>query len=263
MEAALEVAINTRGLEARQALIPSGTTPRLPNSFRTQLPVMSIAQRDFLDTVANCHPRGWTETETNAAKLLMTPMRDANNAGPGLREAHRRVGWYLATGMLSDVIGVEEYQIPHVQGSSTDGWRFRKEQNTLIVPLMRGGEPMAFGVNDAMPLAMLVHAKEPVDLKLHHLEGQHTVILVDSVVNTGKSVVDFVKHIRSMNATIRVVVVAGVVQSACIKKGGLLNSILAVDNKFNLVTLRYSDRKFTGRKTTDTGNRLFNSTHLD
>jgi len=113
------------------------------------------------------------------------------------------------------------------------------------------------------PLAMLVHAKEPVDLKLHHLQGQHNIILVDSVINAGKSVIDFVKHIRSMNATIRIVVVAGVVQSACIKEGGLLNSVLAVDIKFNLVTLRYSDRKFTGKKTTDTGNRLFNSTHLD
>ena len=35
-------------------------------------------------------------TDTNAAKLLATPMRDAAVAGPDLREARRCVGRYLA-----------------------------------------------------------------------------------------------------------------------------------------------------------------------
>jgi uracil phosphoribosyltransferase len=34
------------------------------------------------------------------------------------------------------------------------GYRLLHEEATLIVPLMRGGEPMAFGVNEAFPLAM-------------------------------------------------------------------------------------------------------------
>ena len=51
------------------------------------------------------------------------------------------------------------------------------EKATLIVPLMRGGEPMAFGVNEAFPLAMFHHAKVPSDLQREHLNGMATIIL--------------------------------------------------------------------------------------
>lgn len=42
-------------------------------------------------------------------------LRPGETDEPALREAHRRVGWYLATEILADVIGIEEYDIPHVQ----------------------------------------------------------------------------------------------------------------------------------------------------
>ena len=188
-------------------------------------------------------------------------MRDAKFAGPALREAHRRVGWYLATEFLADVIGIEEYPIPHVQGHHTSGYRLFHEQQTSIVALMRGGEAMALGVNEAFPLAMFIHASRPEDIMLHHLQGQRTVVLVDSVVNSGKTVVQFVQHVRSLHAAIRIVVLAGVAQAQTVS-GGSLTQALARHAKFSLVALRLSDNKFTGRGTTDTGNRLFNTTHL-
>ena len=76
---------------------------------------------------------------------------------------------------------------------------------------MRGGEPMASGVNDVFPLAMFVYARDTNDIKLHHLQGQLTVILVDSVVNTGKTIIEFVQHVRKLYATIHIVIVAGVI----------------------------------------------------
>ncbi|KAK3312150.1 hypothetical protein B0H66DRAFT_632633 [Apodospora peruviana] len=45
--------------------------------------------------------------------------------------------------------------------------------------------------------------------------------------------------------------------------GGLLGRMLATDEKLSLVALRLSENKFTGRGGTDTGNRLFNTPHLD
>ena len=126
---------------------------------------------------------------------------------------------------------------------------------------MRGGEPMAFGVNEAFPLAMFVHATNADDIKLHHLQGQLTIILVDSVVNTGRTIVEFVQHVRELHATISIVVVAGVVQAQCVS-GGSLNQTLARYAKLHLITLRLSDTKFTGSGSTDTSNRLFNTTHL-
>ena len=188
-------------------------------------------------------------------------MRNAAVAGPDLREAHRRVGWYLAVESLADVVGLEQSSIRHVLGHQTKGYQLFHEQQTTIVALMRGGEPMALGVSDAFPLAMFVHARDADDIKLRHLQGQLTVILVDSVVNTGKTIVEFVQHVRELHATIRIVVVAGVVQAQCVSRGSL-NETLACHANLYLIALRLSDTKFTGSGTTDTGNRLFNTTHL-
>jgi uracil phosphoribosyltransferase len=128
---------------------------------------------------------------------------------------------YLATEFLTELIGVEEYPIPHVQEHSTSGYRLRNEKNTSIVALMRGGEPMAQGVNEAFPSAMFIHANNAEDVKPHHLQEQGTVLLVDSVVNSGKSIVEFVEHIRKLHATIRIVVVAGVVQTQSVNTGSI------------------------------------------
>jgi len=263
MDAALMNAIDNDGLRARQAVLPSNASPRL-DSIR--LPLIQLMEYKFVHSVLCRRTRyaGFQvlhATDRNAAKLLMTPTRDATVAGPVLREAHRLVGWYLATEFLADLIGVEEYPIPHVQGNHTIGYRLFHEQQTSIVALMRGGEAMALGVNDAFPLAMFVHASRSDDIMLHHLQGQLTVVLVDSVVNSGKTVVQFVQHVRDLHATIRIVVVAGVVQAQSISENSHVRA-LARHAKFSLIALRLSNNKFTGRGTTDTGNRLFNTTHL-
>lgn len=87
------------------------------------------------------------------------------------------------------------------------------------------------------------------------------MILVDSVVNNGKTVVEFVQHIRTLHLTVRILVIAGVVQADSLTKGAL-TQILSVDFNVGLIALRLSDNKYTGKGTTDTGNRLFNTTHL-
>lgn len=201
-------------------------------------------------------------TYKDSAKLLATPMRNSAIAGPALREAHRRAGAYLATEFVTSIIGLEEHQTPHVMGHQSTGYRLQHEQQTTIVALMRGGEPMADGINDVFPLAMFVHANSPEEVKFHHVERQSQVILVDSVVNTGESIVNFVQAIRRLHPTIRIIVVAGVVQEQFLDPKGESYKILTGDGKINLVALRHSSNKFTGSRNTDTGNRLFNTTHL-
>ena len=261
METKLKDAIND-GLQARQVVLPSNASPRLDT---TKLPLVQLTEQSFIDSVLGRRTeRAAIETiaatSKGAAKLLTTATRDARLSGPALREAHRRIGSYLATEFLTDIIGVEAIKIPHVQGEMTDGHRLLNEDKTTIVALMRGGEPMAFGVNDAFPLAMFVHAKDTDDVKPHHLEGQCTVVLVDSVINNGKTVVDFVKRARSLQPTIRIVVVTNVAQ---VKSMGNIACKLSSDESFTLVALRLSDNKYSGTRTVDTGNRLFNTIHLD
>lgn len=124
----------------------------------------------------------------------MTPTRDALIRGPNLCETHRRIGWYLATEVLSELVGLEENTICHVQGHNTSGFRLSNEEQTSIIALMRG------------------------ELR-HHVDGQRTVILVDSVVNSGKTVVEFAQHIYALYPTVRIVVIAGVVQAECVSGG--------------------------------------------
>ncbi|KAL2133030.1 hypothetical protein VTI74DRAFT_3002 [Chaetomium olivicolor] len=130
-------------------------------------------------------------------------------------------------------------------GRISDGFVMTGEVKglTTIVALMRGGEPMALGVNGAMPGAMFVHAKQREELKPQYLKGQWRVVLVDSVVNNGKTMLDFVQQIRSLDMTIAIVLVAGVVQVQAL----------------SMVALRLSENKFAGKGTTDTGNRLYNT----
>lgn len=83
------------------------------------LPLIQLTLDEFVNSILYCRRQDagiqvLHATYRNAAKLLITPMRDATNAGPLLREAHRRAGWYLATKFLAGIIGIKEHPIPHV-----------------------------------------------------------------------------------------------------------------------------------------------------
>ncbi|KAM7205178.1 Uracil phosphoribosyltransferase domain containing protein [Naviculisporaceae sp. PSN 640] len=270
MDSALSEAIDQHGLRAVQVLLPSDKVMK-PRLDIAKLPVVRFKGKDLFELRprqpinTNIHSSSIMHaTDMAAAKLLMTPTRDASLAGPALREAHRQVGRYLALQFVSEVVGLESSATPHVQNRTTEGYRLCSESKTTIVALMRGGEPMALGVSEVFPLSMFVHAKEPSDLEPHHVAGQQTVILVDCVVNSGKSIIDFVRHIRgSLVWSFLIVVVVGVAQADSVKGDGALAKCLEQNGKIRVVTLRLSGNKYTGRGGTDTGNRLFNTTHLD
>ncbi|KAI1322999.1 uracil phosphoribosyltransferase-domain-containing protein [Xylariaceae sp. FL0255] len=264
MDEHLNRAISSDNFEAMQALLPRNAPPRLDSD---RLPIVRIDEELFVVSVrgprSRLHPssRVLHTTDTNVSKLLMTPMRDANINGPQLREAHCRVGYFLATGLLAELLGLEKYKITHVQGHKTDGFRVKDEQRTSIIALMRGGEPMALGISDVLPEAMFVHAKAPEDVLDQHLDGQRVVILVDSVVNSGKTAAEFIQCIREKNSSVLIVVIAGVIQKRSVSEGSLMDELWR-DDRLHLIALRISENKFTGKGTTDTGNRLFSTTRL-
>lgn len=225
-----------------------------------KLPILRLSQADIDSILCDSDFRLIHATHTTASALLTSHTRDATVAGPALRKAHRSIGWYLAVEFITKAIGLESYEIPHVQGGYKEGHCLESEKMTTIVPLMRGGGPMAEGINEVFPLAMLVHASNSADLKLHHVEQQENIILVDSVINSGKSILGFIEHVRKLDATIRIVIVANVVQDKFVS--GVTAAKLARYGNISLVALRLSKNQFTGSGSTDTGNRLFNTTHL-
>ncbi|SPJ78848.1 related to 2-3-cyclic-nucleotide 3-phosphodiesterase [Fusarium torulosum] len=259
MELALSEAIDKGELQARQVLLPGHSPPRLDTR---RLPLISLDDQELIHCIFSCRPFQLLQaTEKAAAKILMAPMRDAAVAGPSLREAHANVGRYLATEYVSQLIGLEEYDIAHVQGHSTTGHRLCNEHRTSIVALMRGGEAMAFGINEVFPKAMFIHASCADDIKLHHIQCQSTVILVDSVANSGKTLIQFIRRVGRLEAKVRIVVVVGVVQADAVAETHVLAKVMR-RHGISMVALRVSENKFTGTKATDTGNRMFNTTHL-
>lgn len=258
MDDVLDQALKTTRLRARQALLPRSVRPRL--DF-TRLPPCDPASDDLIKELLLPRMDVHDETESGAAKLLMTATRDAEKNGPLLREAHQRVGRYLATRVLANVIGLEEYPIKHVQGGLATGYRLRGEARTLVMALMRGGEPLALGVSDTFPGAAFLHAKNSGDIRHTHLNDCENVISVDSVVNNGTTMKDAIEHVRALRSKVTILVVACVVQRRSIGNEGLLRAA-ATKCGIKLVTLRVSDNQYTGQGTTDTGNRLFNTTFL-
>jgi phosphoserine phosphatase/uracil phosphoribosyltransferase/adenylate kinase len=258
MDDALSNAVRNENFRPRQVLLPEQSLPRLDEN---RLPLVRLDDERFLDSIFLGLTKILHATGKDASKLLSSPTRDATIAGPALRKAHDLVGWYLATEFITQLIGLEEYAIAHVQGHQTTGFRLINEERTSIVALMRGGEAMAFGVNAAFPRAMFIHATSPSDLKAHHVDTQSTIILVDSVVNSGNTLMQFIERVRHLQADIRIVLVAGVVQAEVVMHTHPLATHMR-RHRASLVALRLSENKFTGTKGTDTGNRLFNTTHL-
>ncbi|KAI0020955.1 hypothetical protein F4780DRAFT_739575 [Xylariomycetidae sp. FL0641] len=124
---------------------------------------------------------------------------------------------------------------------------------------MRGGLAMALGGLDVLPKAMLLQADCPRDVGKHHVQKQHTILLVNSVVHTGSTVVAFVRWIRRLEQTAKILVV--VVQNEAIVKGKYYQKLKHVEN-ITLVALRLSLNKYKREEATDTGNRLFNITQI-
>jgi uracil phosphoribosyltransferase/adenylate kinase/2-hydroxy-3-keto-5-methylthiopentenyl-1-phosphate phosphatase len=259
VEPELLKAFKENGLRARQILFPPESAPRLTDK---ELSTATFYAKAFVEELERPHSLDFAQaTNKSAVSLLAADSRNVDIHGLDLHRAHRKIGWYLATEYVSEKVGVEAYDMTSVQDKPIKGHRLLDESKTCIVPLMRGGEPMARGVWEAFPSAMFLHAKGATDVQAKHLEGKWTVILVDAVINSGKSIVEFVRHVReNLSRQIRIVIVAGVVQEKAV--AALQKDLVGIGD-VSLVALRTSERSFAGVGPTDTGHRLFNSTHLD
>ncbi|KAL3918042.1 MAG: hypothetical protein SGILL_004430, partial [Bacillariaceae sp.] len=200
-----------------------------------------------------------------AARVLATQSRRSDLSGPALQAVHVEAGKYLADRWMDidPETLLELDTFGHVQGN-----RFHGEvtsSKVLIVPLMRGGEPLARGVFDRFPHASMVHCFEDdqgklVDNRLLKSLSTHTinhVVIVDSVINEGHSIRRVLDNVRGAAVDapeFKISVLTLVMQEAA--------SLLLVKEYpgISFITLRISKNKYKGKGGTDTGNRLFGTT---
>jgi uracil phosphoribosyltransferase len=234
-------------------------------------PCIEIAKLDELakelatyDGGADCRSRVIDiSTECMAALVLATQSRRSDLSGLALQQVHVEAGKFLADHWMNsypDTL-LEIAKFGHVQGNQFAGPVTSSQ--VMIVPLMRGGEPLARGVFERFPRASFVHyfedeKGEPSDDRLTNCISKDNSIrhiaIVDSVINEGNSVRRVLNRITNEVGSpprFRISVLTLVIQEqASVRLAEQYPSV-------RFVTLRTSQNKYKGKGGTDTGNRLF------
>ncbi len=191
-------------------------------------------------------------TDDPMMRLLVDATRRADCAGPALARAHRAVGHALASA-VAPYFPIEEVEISHVTGRSM-GVHIRPGAEPIIVALLRAGLFLAEGLWECFPGAALVpHASGAAPMEIDLPAAGRTVLVVDAVINTGRSlrgVLDRVAHL-------------GAARTIAVTLVGYRSSVIElVEQRPDVVFVaaRLSERSYVGRGATDTGGRLFGTT---
>jgi uracil phosphoribosyltransferase len=184
-------------------------------------------------------------------RLLVDATRRASTHGPDLAHAHREVGKALASSLVQR-LPLQELEIEHVAGKSV-GVGIRPGSEPIIVALLRSGLFIAEGLWMQIPGSSLVlHRDGDNELAKIPAEGR-TVVVVDAVINTGKSLRPILAGLQRSGAA-QVMVVAVVANRPGVE------ALVAEFGDVEFVVARVSERSYVGRGGTDTGARLFGTT---
>lgn len=189
--------------------------------------------------------------ENNFLHTLNSKTRDKSIYGNELANVHKKIGEILCQYYLSRMPMVD-YEITTVQNkqSQTPGVDMN---NIAIIVLLRAGLYLAEGaratLGNVQHSYILSHNSSDLGGQLIIKENTK-VLLVDSVINSGKSISEYIEKIHHL----------GVQDISCLSivmQEDFYNK--AVENYANIqfITSRVSKNSFVGKGQTDTGNRLF------
>ena len=193
-------------------------------------------------------------TNTKASQVLSTQSRRADLSALELGALHFQMGQFLAYHILED-FELAHCDIAHVQGIRS-GFEIAGKGDICVMAMLRAGLFAAEGIRSIFTdgAFFLEHDNMEEIVSKHSLESK-TVIVVDAVINTGKSIANILNQLIA--AKCEKVIVATLVMQDDARR-------LAID--FPVVSfyaLRVSENRYKGTKGIDTGNRLFNTLELD
>lgn len=183
-------------------------------------------------------------------RLFVNTTRQADLIGPALAEAHRNVGRQLA-GTIAQNLLLEDVTINHVAGFSI-GVQVKSGSEPIIVAVMRAGLFVAEGIWSTLPGSSFVLYDQGKAIDTMPVVGR-SVIIVDSVIDTGRS-------IREVLNTVMALKPDSVVVAAVVAYRGNLEMLVDDYPGVNFHIARISDRTYIGKGSTDTGARLFGTT---
>lgn len=186
-------------------------------------------------------------TSKKAFQVLATQSRRSDLPALQLSNLHREMGKLLAYEMIED-LELEDIEIQHVQGKK-HGVAIKDRNKVVIIAMMRAGLFAAEGIREVFSEANFFLMN---DDKLDKLDlTNKTVIIVDSVINTGRTIQSVLAQLQTQTVG-KTFVATLVMQQGAIK---LTESF----SDANFYAFRVSENKYTGKGGTDTGNRLFNT----
>ena len=191
-------------------------------------------------------------TDDPMMRLLIDATRRAETPAAALAGAHRKVGEALAPAVAQHV-SLEDVEIDHVKGKST-GVRVAPNGGPIFIAMLRAGLFIAEGMWESIPGSALVLFDGVPNSLVDVPVGNRLVVIVDAVINTGKSLQPVLQHVQSRSPA-KLVVATLVGYRPTVET--LAESYPAVD----FLAGRLSERSYVGSGTTDTGSRLFGTTH--
>ena len=193
--------------------------------------------------------------DKHGARLLADRTRRADLDAKDFSESYVELGKFLSLHVVQE-FQLEEYVLNHCQGQRT-GIRIKNEEGIAVLCLMRAGLYLAHGFRSVLRRAQFypVNPKRGFGLSVNELDElasgrPHTLIIVDSVVNTGATITPIFQQASQLGVT-KVIVAAAVspVQQA--------QAIAASNPSVMFYFARTSENSYVGKGSTDTGNRLF------
>lgn len=190
-----------------------------------------------------------------AVQLLSTQSRRTDVSPFQLSRSHVDLGRLLAYELL-ELLPLEPCEIQHPQGLR-HGVRIAGEAELLILSLLRAGLYVTEGVREVLQHAAVYHISPARERGLDEAQlrslpplARRVVVVVDSVINTGATIVPVLEQLRAQApALIAVLSLVTPVDTA--------KRLERTFPEVHFLLARVSTNQYTGVGATDTGNRLF------
>jgi len=194
-------------------------------------------------------------TNQNAVQLLATQTRRIDITPYALTQTHIELGKYMAFQICKE-FELEDCTIIHPQGIKK-GKQIANEEQIVILGCLRAGIYLVEGLRFIFQKSPVYYIHpirnvglEEKELKILPSLKNRSVIIADSVINTGETIFPTIKQIECFEP-LKIIVTCLVMPLDTAEK------IKRNHTSHSFYVARVSRNKYVGKGKTDTGNRLF------
>ncbi|MHA1427456.1 MAG: uracil phosphoribosyltransferase [Candidatus Helarchaeota archaeon] len=194
-------------------------------------------------------------TNRKAIQLLATQSRRMDMTPWELSCIHQDMGKFMAYQIIEE-LELEDCEINHPQGKKL-GKCIKNEEDIIILAFYRAGIYMSDGIRHVFQSSptysiKCTRSEGLSEQELNNLPSfeEKTVILADSVINTGKTIIPVIQQIQQLNPR-QIIVTCLVIFHKTVEK---LDKLFP-EIKFYFA--RISTNFYVGKGKIDTGNRIF------